>query len=107
MGNRYGCHCGEGCHHCREESAVQHEEEAWTEHMGPNGSRYYFNRITQKSTWQRPAAFSVGEQKDMIPTVTAKYERKHHDGEDQRRDEGGHHHHRAKLMRLIAKHNRG
>ncbi|KAJ3403925.1 transcription elongation regulator [Chytridiales sp. JEL 0842] len=30
----------------------------WTQHVGPNGLKYYYNNFTKQSTWEKPADFN-------------------------------------------------
>ena len=32
----------------------QQPQSDWTEHPGPNGRSYFFNRVTKVSTWTKP-----------------------------------------------------
>ncbi|XP_074267728.1 uncharacterized protein LOC141591274 isoform X2 [Silene latifolia] len=35
----------------------------WSEHICPDGNKYYFNRVTSESRWEKPEEFAICEQK--------------------------------------------
>jgi pre-mRNA-processing factor 40 len=39
----------------------QQQQSDWTEHPGPNGRKYYFNRVTKVSTWTKPEELMTAE----------------------------------------------
>merc|ERR1719171_3171523 len=36
---------------------------AWTEHQHSDGRRYYYNRVTKASSWDKPDALKTSEEK--------------------------------------------
>merc|ERR1719478_826290 len=37
--------------------------DAWTEHTHSDGRRYYYNRVTKASSWDKPDALKTSEEK--------------------------------------------
>merc|ERR1719247_2308587 len=52
---------------------------AWTEHTHSDGRRYYYNRVTKQSSWDKPDALKSNEEK-LNTTVWKEY--KTADGRD-------------------------
>ena len=39
--------------------------EEWAEHKAPNGRIYYFNKLTQKSVWEKPESMMTAGEKHL------------------------------------------
>lgn len=48
-------------------SAAQVPNGHWTEHTAPDGRKYYYNNVTQESTWDRPAELGPAPQNSRMP----------------------------------------
>jgi hypothetical protein len=42
----------------------QQPQSDWSEHAGPTGRKYYFNRVTKVSTWTKPEELMTPEVRD-------------------------------------------